>query len=460
MFASDRSASLTEIHPLARELGERFRDAGFQLYLVGGSVRDALLHRDHLDLDFATDAHPQETVKVLRGWSQRQYLQGVRFGTVGTVKDDIHIEITTFREEVYPEDGRKPGVTFARDIETDLSRRDFTINAMALRMPESEFVDPFGGVRDLGSKTLDTPLDPEVAFADDPLRMLRAARFVATLSVTPSPRVVAAMRSMPERLGIVSAERIQEELNKLLVGDKVALGLELMVETGLAQEFVPEVSALKLEQDPVQRHKDVLRHTYAVVERCEPRLRLRLAALLHDIGKPATREISSDGVAFHHHEVVGARMAVQRMKELRYSSAMIADVSKLVELHLRFHTYEGWTDGAVRRYVRDAGRLLDDLNQLTRADCTTRDANRAKRFESMQDELEERIASLAEQEALDALRPPLDGNEVMARLGVQPGPVIGEALDHLLEIRMERGPVDRDDALALLDEWWAARRKA
>lgn len=460
MSASERSASLADVHPLARELGERFRAAGHELYLVGGSVRDALLHRDHLDLDFATDAHPQETVKTLRGWTRRQYLQGVRFGTVGTVKNNVHVEITTFREEVYPDDERKPGVTFARDIETDLSRRDFTMNAMALRMPEGEFVDPFGGVRDLATKTLDTPLDPEIAFSDDPLRMLRAARFVGTLAVTPSPRVIEAMRSMHERLRIVSAERIQDELNKLLVGEKVAMGLELMVETGLADEFIPEVPALKLEQDPVHRHKDVLRHTYAVVERCEPKLRLRLAALLHDVGKPATREISPEGVQFHHHEVVGARMATQRMKELRYPSATIAEVSQLVEMHLRFHTYEGWSDGAVRRYVRDAGELLDDLNQLTRADCTTRNANRAKRFESMQDELEERIAMLAEQEALDALRPPLDGNEVMTHLDVPPGPVIGEALDHLMEIRMERGPVDHDEAISLLDEWWATRQES
>lgn len=458
MSASERSASLADIHPLARELGKRFRDSGHELYLVGGSVRDALMHRDHLDLDFATDAHPPETVKALRGWSRRQYLQGVRFGTVGTVKDGVHIEITTYREEVYPDDERKPGVTFARDVETDLSRRDFTINAMALRMPEGEFVDPFGGVRDLASKTLDTPLDPEIAFSDDPLRMLRAARFVATLAVTPSPRVIDAMRSMHERLRIVSAERIQDELNKLLVGEKVGMGLELMVETGLAEEFIPEVPALKLEQDPVHRHKDVLRHTYAVVERCEPKLRLRLAALLHDVGKPATREISPEGVQFHHHEVVGARMATQRMKELRYPSSMIVEVSKLVEMHLRFHTYEGWSDGAVRRYVRDAGDLLDDLNQLTRADCTTRNANRAKRFEAMQDDLEERIALLAEQEALDALRPPLDGNEVMTHLGIPPGPVIGEALDHLMEIRMERGPLEHDEAITLLDEWWSARR--
>jgi len=449
--------ALMEVNPLARELGERFRTAGFQLYLVGGTVRDALLHRDHLDFDFATDAHPQETLKVLRGWADRRYLQGIRFGTVGSFKDGRNVEITTFREEVYPDDARKPGVTFARDIETDLSRRDFTINAMAVRLPEGEFVDPHGGVRDLSKMILDTPLDPEISFSDDPLRMLRAARFVSTLNVVPSARVIAAMREMHSRLSIVSPERIQDELNKLLIGDRVAGGLELMVETGLADEFLPELPALKLEQDPVHKHKDVLRHTYAVVERCEPRARLRLAALLHDIGKPKTREFGPEGVQFHHHEVVGARMAVDRLRALRYPTATVEEVSTLVEMHLRFHTYQGWADGAVRRYVRDAGDLLDDLNQLTRADCTTRNANKAKQFAAMQDELEERIAALAEQESLDAMRPPLDGVEVMEHLGLEPGPVVGDALEFLMELRLERGVIEKEEAFKLLDEWADAR---
>lgn len=455
MAAHPDGGTLVEIHPLARELGERFREAGFALFLVGGNVRDALLGREHadMDLDFATDAHPPDTVRVLRDWGVTPHLQGVRFGTVGALRGGWRIEITTFREEVYPDDERKPGVSFAHDVETDLSRRDFTINAMAIRLPDGAFIDPFGGVRDLAARTLDTPLEPEVSFSDDPLRMLRAARFVSTLGVAPTARLVKAMVAMHGRLAIVSAERMRDELDKLLVGADVSLGLRLMVEAGLAEEFLPELPALRLEQDPVHRHKDVLGHTYAVVERCEPRVRLRLAALLHDIGKPRTREITPEGVQFHHHEVVGARMAVERLRALRYQNHMVEEVAQLVEMHLRFHTYEGWTDGAVRRYVRDAGELLDDLNQLTRADCTTRNERKAKRFAALQDELEERIAALAEREALDALRPALDGNEVMAHLGLAPGPLVGEALDQLMEVRMERGPIPREEALALLEAW-------
>jgi poly(A) polymerase len=446
-----------EVHPTVRDLGERFAEAGFVLYLVGGNVRDAFLHREHEDFDLATDAHPQETLKVLRGWTDRHYLQGVRFGTVGALKDDHILEITTFRREVYPEDERKPGVTFAPDVETDLSRRDFTINAMAVRLPDGEFVDPFGGVRDLAAKAIDTPLDPEVAFSDDPLRMLRAARFASSLGFVPSGRVIEAMTAMRERLRIVSAERIRAELDKLLIGPYVKNGLRLVVETGLAEEFMPELPALKLEQDPVQRHKDVLEHTYAVVERCQPDATLRLAALLHDIGKPRTREITPEGVQFHHHEIVGARMAVERMRALRYPAAVIEDVSRLVELHLRFHSYQDWTDGAVRRYIRDAGQLLDFLNQLTRADCTTRNTAKAKQFAQLQDELEERIAGLAERENLEALRPPLDGNRVMELLDLDPGPDVGEALDFLMELRLERGPIPEDEAEELLKAWAAER---
>ncbi|MEX1045892.1 MAG: CCA tRNA nucleotidyltransferase [Actinomycetota bacterium] len=450
-----KSSTVVDVDPLARELGERFRDAGYQLYLVGGAVRDSMRGAAHKDLDLATDALPQETLKVLRGWAERHYLKGVRFGTVGARKGDREIEVTTFREEVYPEHERKPGVTFAKDIETDLSRRDFTINAMAISLPDGEFVDPFGGLKDLAAKNLDTPLDPETAFSDDPLRMLRAARFAATLHVEVAPRVVEAIKAMHGRLEIVSAERISEELSKLLLGEEPSAGLELMVDSGLADEFVPELPALRLEQDPIHRHKDVLHHTFAVVERCDPDdLVLRLAALFHDVGKPATREITQDGVQFHHHEVVGARMAEDRLRELRFPGSVIAEVRKLVEMHLRFHTYGmGWSDGAVRRYVRDAGPLLDKLNQLTRADCTTQNKFKAKQFAALQDELEERIAKLAEQENLEALRPPIDGNEVMEHLGVEAGPVIGEALDYLMDLRMERGPIEKDEAYRLLDEW-------
>jgi len=448
-----------DVDPLARELGERFAAAGFELYLVGGVVRDAVLGRASPDLDFATSAKPHETTRLLQGWADNRYHVGVRFGTVGARKDGHLLEITTFREEVYANEHRKPAVTFAKDIQTDLSRRDFTINAMAVRLPDGVFVDPFGGVRHLAARMLDTPLEPEVAFSDDPLRMLRAARFVSQLDVRPAPRVVAAIAALRERLRIVSAERIQDELSKLLLGPHASKGLALVVKTGLADEFLPELSSLRLAQDPVHRHKDVLHHTYAVVDRCDPTdLILRLAALLHDIGKPKTRSFTPEGVQFHHHEVVGARMAEARLRELRYPNTVVEDVRILVELHLRFHGYDGgWTDAAVRRYVRDAGPLLDRLNQLTRADCTTRNAAKARRLEQMQDELEERIARLAEEENLAAIRPPLDGTRVMERLGVPPGPIVGEALAHLLELRMERGPIPDEEALTLLDEWAAGR---
>jgi len=445
-----------EIDPMSKELGDRFQAAGHELYLVGGVVRDLVMGRlaPDTDADFATDASPAETSRLLRGWAEAQYLVGVRFGTVGARRHGRVLEITTFREERYPEDERKPAVTFAKDIQTDLSRRDFTINAMAVRLPDGEFVDPFEGVKDLGARRLDTPLDPEIAFSDDPLRMLRALRFVSQLGVTLAPRVLEAIGSMRERLRIVSAERVREELDKLLVGESPGAGLAMLVETGLADEFLPELPALLLEQDPVHRHKDVLRHTFAVVERLEPDPVLRLAGLLHDIGKPSTREFTTDGVSFHHHEVVGARMAEQRLRELRYPNAVVEDVCRLIELHLRFHGFgDGWTDAAVRRYVRDAGPLLDKLNQLTRADCTTRDPTRAERFARLQDELEERIARLAERENLEAIRPQLDGRQVMDRLGLEPGPLVGEALAYLMEVRMERGEIPEEVAYELLEAW-------
>jgi poly(A) polymerase len=450
-----------EVDPLAVELGERFRLAGFELYLVGGAVRDLILQRRAAEnLDFATNARPEETLQVLREWADRRYLTGVRFGTVGARRDDRLVEITTFRKEVYREDDRHPTVTFSDDLHTDLSRRDFTVNAMAVRLPEREFIDPFGGVKALAARVLDTPLDPEISFTDDPLRMLRAARFVAAFELSPTRRIIEALRAMAGRLAIVSAERRRDELSKLLLAGRPALGLELAVETGLAEQFLPELPALKLEQDPVHRHKDVLRHTLAVVERCEPDLKLRLAALLHDIGKPATRTFTEEGVQFHHHEVVGARMAEERLRALRYPNDVVSDVVKLIEMHLRFHTFRmGWSDSALRRYVRDAGPLLDPLNQLVRADCTTRDRQKAKALAALQDELEVRIARLAEQENLERLRPPLDGHEVMAHMGVPPGPVVGQALDYLMEQRLDRGPIEKEEAYRLLDEW-AARHAA
>ncbi|HTG47242.1 MAG TPA: CCA tRNA nucleotidyltransferase [Actinomycetota bacterium] len=443
-----------DVPPVATALGERFAAAGHELYLVGGSVRDLLLGRPERDLDFATSARPPETTKVLQGWADRRYFVGVKYGTVGARKDGRLLEITTFRRESYVEEHRKPEVSFGDDIEVDLSRRDFTLNAMAVRLPGGAFIDPFDGVKALAARSLDTPMDPAMAFSDDPLRIVRAARFVAQLDVTPADRVVRAMADMAGRLSIVSAERIRDELDRLLVAPAAPAGLALLVDTGIAELILPEVAALRLEQDPVHRHKDVLRHTYAVVDRCEPDLTLRLAGLLHDIGKPATRRITEDGVSFHHHEVVGARMARERLSDLRYPNATIDDVCTLIELHLRFHGYgDGWTDAAVRRYVRDAGPLLDRLNQLTRADVTTRNEQRAQRFARLQDELEERIAALAEAENLEALRPALDGREVMERLGLEPGPLVGEALEYLMEIRLDRGPVPRDEAFELLDAW-------
>ena len=455
------AGAVLEVDPLAIELGERFAAAGHRLYLVGGVVRDLVLGRlaPDADFDFATDATPAQTTKVVRGWADAVYLVGVRFGTVGARRGVRELEITTFRQEVYAEEHRKPAVTFAKEIETDLSRRDFTINAMAMALPGGELVDPHGGVRHLADRILDTPLEPEVAFSDDPLRMLRAARFVAQLKVAPAERVVTAMRQMRERLSIVSAERIRAELDKLLMAAEPSRGLDLVVETGLADLFLPELPALSLEQDPVHRHKDVLRHTYAMVENCDPNDRvLRVAALLHDIGKPRTRQITPEGVQFHHHEVVGARMATERMRALRYPGHEVEEVAKLIELHLRFHGYgDGWSDAAVRRYVRDAGPLLDRLNQLTRADVTTGNRFKAKQFQALQDDLEERIARLAEEENLEALRPPLDGRQVMEHLGLGPGPAVGEALAYLMELRLDRGPIEEAEALALLDAWAAER---
>jgi poly(A) polymerase len=453
--------AVVQVPALAREMGERFRLAGHELHLVGGIVRDLLLGRvrEDADLDFATDALPRETTRLLRDWAERNVrLVGVRYGTVAARRGDRVVEVTTFRQEVYAEEHRKPAVSFGKDIETDLSRRDFTVNAMAVRLPDGEFVDPFGGVKDLAAKRLDTPLDPDVSFNDDPLRMLRAARFAAQLEFVPAPRVVDAIARLRERLQIVSAERISDELSKLLLGPKPSKGLELIVETGLADEFLPELPALRLEQDPVQRHKDVLHHTFAVVERCEPDLTLRLAALLHDVGKPKTRQITADGVSFHHHEVVGARMARERLTALRYPAHLVDDVSSLVEMHLRFHGYSEWSDSAVRRYVRDAGPLLDRLNQLTRADCTTQNRFKAKKLEALQDDLEDRIARLAEEENLEAMRSPLNGDQVMTHLGIPPGPVVGRALDYLMELRLERGPIEEDDAYRLLDAWWTAEQ--
>lgn len=440
-----------------RELGERFATAGRQLFLVGGSVRDAFLDAPTKDLDFATDARPGEVADLLDGWADVVYRVGEAFGTIGASRRGEVYEVTTFRSDVYREDSRKPQVEFSDNIETDLSRRDFTVNAMAFRLTgdgSPEMVDPFGGLADLASQVLRTPVDPEISFGDDPLRMLRLYRFVATLGFAPDAAAVSAVQRMRERLSIISAERVREELARLMVGEHVAEGLWGLVDSRLAEEFLPELTALHLEQDPLHHHKDVLAHTIAVVAKTSADETLRLAALFHDVGKPATREFTPQGVTFHHHEVVGARMARQRMRELRFPKETIKDVSQLVFLHMRPHTYKmGWTDSAVRRYVRDAGPLLDRLNELVRCDVTTRSKKRANAIARRIDELEERIAELRKQEELDALRPPIDGNDVMRYLELSPGPEVGRLMKLLLEHRIEHGPYDPDEAYRLLDEW-------
>jgi poly(A) polymerase len=437
-----------------RELADRLARDGHESYLVGGTVRDAFLGRESADVDLTTDALPDVIEAVLSGWADHVWLQGARFGTVGAEKDGVRLEVTTFRGDVYRPESRKPEVTYADTIEDDLVRRDFTVNAMALAMPEPRLVDPHDGAADLAAKRLRTPRAPEVSFADDPLRMLRAARFVAAFGLVPDDDLLTAVTTMTSRLEIVSVERIRDELERLLLVDDPTAGLWLLCETGLSDEFLPELNAMRLEQDPIHSHKDVLAHTIAVVANTTPSLRVRLAALFHDVGKPKTRSFGPEGVSFHHHEVVGARMAEERMRALRFPSELVDDVTKLVYLHLRIHTYAmGWTDKAVRRYVRDAGPLLDDLNQLQRCDCTTRNKRRAAALARRMDELEARIAELREQEELDAIRPPLDGRQVMTYLGVEPGPVVGEALDVLLEARLDEGPIDEVDAYARLAAW-------
>ena len=439
-----------------QELAQRLAGAGHECLLVGGSVRDGLLGRDHSDIDVTTDARPDVVEGLVRGWADAVWTQGARFGTVGVKRKGVTLEITTFRAEVYRPESRKPEVAYADDVETDLSRRDFTINSMALRLPDGVLVDPYGGAVDLMSKRLRTPLSPEVSFLDDPLRMLRAARFIATFGLVPEPELVEAVEQHRARLEIVSAERIRDELSKLLLVEDPTDGLWFLVETGLADEFLPELNHMRLEQDPVHRHKDVLAHTIAVVRNTRPELLVRLAALFHDVGKPKTRSFDkgAGGVSFHHHEVVGARMTEERLRALKYPNETVADVTQLVYLHLRIHTYAmGWTDKAVRRYVRDAGDLLEELNHLQRCDCTTRNPRRAAALQRRMDELEARIAELREQEELDSIKPPLDGRQVMEFLRVEPGRVVGDALDFLLEARLDEGPIDEADAYARLAAW-------
>jgi poly(A) polymerase len=436
------------------QLTEVFQAAGDQLYLVGGSVRDAFLERPLEDFDFATNARPDRVVELLEPWADVVYRVGETFGTIAARKGDHLVEVTTFRKEVYRSTSRKPSVTFSDDIETDLSRRDFTVNAIALSMTNLEPIDPFGGLSDLARQALRTPLDPEVSFGDDPLRMLRLFRFQAMLGFTADPAAVDAVRAMADRLQIISAERIRDELSKLLLAGLPGEALEMVVDTGLAEYFLPELPQLAMEQDPHQKHKDVLAHTLAVVDKASVDLTLRLAALLHDVGKPATREFGPKGVTFHHHEVVGARMARKRLRELRYPKEIVEDVGQLVFLHLRPHTLKmGWTDSAVRRYVRDAGDLLDRLNELVRCDVTTANRRREQAIQARIDELEERISDLSQSEELAKLRAPIDGNQVMSYLGISPGPQVGVVMDLLLEKRIEDGPYPEKEAYLLARSW-------
>jgi poly(A) polymerase len=463
---------------LLTELGERFVGAGHELALVGGPVRDAFLGRTSPDLDFTTDATPDQTLDLIRGWADAHWEIGRDFGTIGLRKGPSVIEITTFRTDVYDRQSRKPEVAFGRSLAEDLVRRDFTVNAMALKLPSLEFVDLHGGLADLAARRLRTPATPEESFADDPLRMMRAARFASQLGFTVADEVYAAMVARADTLAMVSAERVRDEFSKLVLSANPRPGLTLLVDSGLAAVFLPELPALRLELDEHHRHKDVYEHSLIVLEQAialegrtnpadaaypvvtGPDLVLRLAALLHDIGKPATRTFESGGgVSFHHHELVGARLVTKRLKAMRYDKAQVGDVARLVELHLRFHGYgEGqWTDSAVRRYVTDAGPLLGRLHLLTRSDCTTRNVRKATRLARTYDELEVRIARLAAAEELAAIRPELDGNQIAAVLGIKPGPVLGEAYKFLLAVRLDEGPIGQEAAEARLREWWAAR---
>ncbi len=456
------------------ELSEAFATAGHEFALVGGPIRDAFLGRTSPDLDFTTSARPEQIEAILQPWADHTWDLGRAYGTIGGRRGDQIVEITTFRADAYDEESRKPIVAFGDSLHDDLVRRDFTINAMALRLPERIFVDPHGGLDDLAAMVLRTPHTPEVSFSDDPLRMMRAARFVSTLGVHVSFSVAEAMSDMAQRLLIVSPERVREELNKLLLGGNPRAGLEILVDSGLAEVVLPEVPALQLEVDEHHRHKDVYQHSLQVLEQAialesppgatgpddvpGPDLVLRLAALLHDIGKPDTRRFEgSGGVSFHHHEMVGAKLTRARMRALRYDKDTTKAVSRLVELHLRFHGYGGgeWTDSAVRRYITDAGPLLGRLHLLTRSDCTTRNRRKAERLSATYDDLERRIETLRSQEELEAVRPELNGNEIAEILGIKPGRVLGRAYKHLLWVRMERGEIGRDAVTEELRSWWA-----
>lgn len=466
----DTSTLTAPLPPVVLEVGELFDAAGHELSLVGGPVRDLFLGRVSPDLDFTTDADPDQTVAVIRRWADAYWEIGRAFGTIGLRKGGYQIEITTYRAEAYDPASRNPTVAFGTSLEDDLARRDFTINAMALRLPSLELVDLFGGVRDLHAGILLTPGTPSSSFSDDPLRMMRAARFVSQLGVTVAPEVSTAMTAMAERISIISAERVRDEFVKLIGGRAPDAGIDIMVDTGLADHVLPEVSALRLETDEHHRHKDVYQHSLTVLQQAcaletgddgpvpGPDVVLRLAALLHDIGKPATRKFEPGGVvSFRHHDAVGAKLASRRLRALRFDNDTIKAVARLVELHMRFYGYgeAGWSDSAVRRYVNDAGPLLERLHRLTRSDVTTRNRRKAERLAFAYDDLETRIAALAEQEELASIRPDLDGERIMTLLGIRPGPVVGRAYRFLLEERMEHGPHNPVDAETKLRLWWS-----
>ncbi len=441
-------------HPTVQELGKRFEAAGKDLYLVGGTVRDAFLARYHEDLDFTTDASPDEIVKIVGGWADALWLVGVKFGTVSLAKEDLKIEITTFRTEVYEVESRHPEVEFASDVLTDLSRRDFTVNAMAIKVPEGTVVDPYGGEEDLKSGVLRTPIAPEESFADDPLRMLRAVRFTSTHGFAVVDEVKAAIEKMRRTLAIVSTERIREEISKALTGDHPAEAIRLLVETGLFEECIPELSMLKLARDPDFHHKDVFEHTLVVLENVERDLSLRLAALFHDIAKSQTKQIIEGKVVFYNHDVQSARIARKRLRELKYPKALIEEVNKLILMHMRAYTYRlGWTDSAVRRFARDAGPTLPKLFSLLRADCTSKNIKKVRESLAVLDDLENRIAELEAKEESAKIRPPIDGHEVMEHLGISPGPLVGRALEMLLEAKLEGEIETKEEAYALLDKW-------
>ncbi|HET7174061.1 MAG TPA: CCA tRNA nucleotidyltransferase [Nocardioidaceae bacterium] len=463
--------ALLHATPALGELGERFRAAGHELALVGGSVRDALLGRLGGDLDLTTSARPRDIERAIAGWAEASWDIGRDFGTIGARRGSWRVEITTYRTDTYRPDTRKPNVSFGDTLEGDLGRRDFTVNAMAVALPGLAFVDPYGGLADLAAGVLRSPSPAVESFTDDPLRMMRAARFAAELGFTVAADVVAAMAEMAERIEIVSAERIRDEVTRLLLAPSPRAGLALVVDTGLADRVLPELPRLRLERDEHHRHKDVYQHTLTVLEQAiamegrlaeeGPDLILRLAALMHDVGKPATRRFAPDGsVSFHHHDVVGAKLARKRLTALRFNRDVVDAVARLVELHLRFHGYGTgeWTDSAVRRYVRDAGPLLDRLHVLTRADCTTRNRAKALRLQRSYDQLEERIARLSEAEELAAIRPELDGRQIMEVLGIGPGPLVGEAYRFLLDQRIDAGPMGAERAREALLSWWHDRQ--